>query len=85
MRFGTEVLVTRGGGSRPGTKGSKRTVLGVLVGRRGHESYVRLLQDDRLDTVGWNNRGQVGHWSSSVVTVVPKSEPSPLHFPRIHK
>jgi hypothetical protein len=32
---------------------SRRTVLGVLVGARGHERYVRLLEDDPLDTVGW--------------------------------
>lgn len=65
MKFGTYVMVTRGGGGEPGTRGSKREVAGVLIGARGWQRRVRLLEDDSLDTVGWNRAGQVG-WSSSV-------------------
>jgi hypothetical protein len=76
MRFGTQVLVTRGSG-KPGTRGSRRMVQGVLVGARGHERFVRLLEDDPLDTVGWNKAGQIGHWSASVVTQAPEKVPKP--------
>ena len=71
MRFGTKVMVTRGGGARPGEPGSKREVRGVLVGAWDHERYVRLEEDDPLDTVGWNKAGQVGHWSASAVRPEP--------------
>jgi hypothetical protein len=67
MKFGTKVVVTRGGGNRPGTPGCKRKVHGVLVGARKHERYVKLLEDDPLDTVGWNKAGDIGWWSTSVV------------------
>lgn len=73
MRFGDKVTVERGGGGAPGTKGSLRKVRGVLIGRRGHESTVRLTQNDPLDTVGWNKKGQVGRWSSSVVRPMEKA------------
>jgi hypothetical protein len=52
-------------------------VQGVLVGARGHERFVRLLEDDPLDTVGWNKAGQIGHWSASVVTQAPEKVPKP--------
>ena len=67
MRFGTPVLVHRGGGSPPGTPGCTRTVAGVLVGRFGHQCRVRLTEDDPLDTVGWRRVGDVGVWDSSAV------------------
>ena len=67
MRFGTPVLVERGGGSLPGKPGCKRFVRGVLVGRRGHESFVRLTEDDPLAAVGWRKAGEIGHWSTSVI------------------
>lgn len=68
MRFGTLVTVTRGGRlSPPGTPGCRRTVRGVLVGARGRQRFVRLLEDDPLDTVGWCKAGQIGHWGASVV------------------
>ena len=70
MKFGTLVEVTRGGGGAPGTPGSKRVVRGVLVGAYGHERLVRLLEDDPLDTVGWNEAGQIGRWSASAVEAV---------------
>jgi hypothetical protein len=68
MKFGTSVLVTRGGGAPKGTPGCKRQVRGVLIGAKGiHSRWVRLTEDDPLDTVGWNKKGQVGRWSPSVV------------------
>jgi hypothetical protein len=68
MKFGTPVFVTRGGGNPPGTPGCLRAVRGVLVGAQGYERYVRLTEDDPLDTVGWNKAGQIGHWSDSVIS-----------------
>lgn len=66
MRFGTKVLVERGGHSRPpGTPGSFRLVPGVLVGARGHDRFVRLLVDDPLAIAGWTKAGQVGCWPAS--------------------
>jgi len=67
MKFGTKVLVERGGGSKKGTPGCTRFVHGVLIGARGYERFVRLTEDDPLDTVGWNRKGQIGNWSDSVV------------------
>jgi len=68
------VIVERGGGSAPGTPGCRRTVRGVLVGAQGHERFVRLLEDDPLDTVGWSRRGQVGNWSASAVKPVSEGD-----------
>ena len=67
MRFGTRVLVTRGGGTKTGTPGCRRTIKGILVGACGNERFVKLSEDDPLDTVGWNTRGHVGHWGKSAV------------------
>lgn len=67
MKFGTPVLVERGGGNPKGTPGSRRFVRGILVGARGNELLVRLTEDDPLDTVGWNKKGMVGRWSRSAV------------------
>lgn len=67
MKFGTKVLVTRGGARLPGTPGCQRQVRGVLIGARGHTRFVRLTEDDPLDASGWRKTGQVGHWSASVV------------------
>jgi len=70
MRFGTRVIVTRGGGAPPGTPGCKREVRGVMLGALKTEVWVRLEEDDPLDTVGWNKAGQTGHWSRSAVRPV---------------
>lgn len=69
MRFGTLVYVRRGGGAAPGSPGCARSVLGVLVGARGHERIVRLIEDDPFDTVGWCKAGHVGRWSASCVVM----------------
>lgn len=66
MKFGQRVYVLRGSKGRQGP-GALREVLGVLVGAKGNERWVRLLEDDKLDTVGWNKRGMIGRWSKSVV------------------
>lgn len=69
MRFGTPVLVQRGGGAPKGTPGCSRLVRGVLVFRRGNESWVRLTEDDPLSTQEeWSKAGQTGHWGKSAVT-----------------
>jgi hypothetical protein len=68
MKFGTSVWVLRGSGAVPGTPGCRRKVQGILIGARGHERRVRLVQDDPHDTVGWNRAGQIGHWAASTVT-----------------
>lgn len=67
MRFGTRVIVTRGGGGAPGTRGCTREIRGILIGAYRNERTVRLLEDDPLDTVGWNRAGHVGHWGKSAV------------------
>jgi len=67
MRFGTKVIVIRGGGAKSGTPGCTREVLGVLIGAWGYEREVRLLENDPLDTVGWNKIGDIGNWSGSVM------------------
>lgn len=73
MKFGTIVEVTRGGRTAaPGSPGFRRTVRGVLIGAKGqHSRWVRLVEDDPLDTVGWSKAGQVGVWSPSALTVAP--------------
>lgn len=72
MKFGTAVLVERGSPGQPvGAPGHLREVRGVLVGRRGHESIVRLTEDDPFATVGYCTKaGDIGHWSSSAVRPV---------------
>lgn len=67
MKIGAKVWVLRGGGAPKGTPGCTRHVKGTLVGARGHERFVRLDEDDPLDTVGWKKAGEVGHWCSSSV------------------
>lgn len=66
MRFGTRVIFERGGGD------NHREVVGVVVGARGHEVYIRLENDDPGDRSGWNKAGQIGHWSrGAIVRVLP--------------
>jgi hypothetical protein len=66
MRFGTPVIVERGGGAPQGTSGCTRTVRGILVGAHGHERYVKLNEDDPLATLNWcTKKGDIGHWGSS--------------------
>jgi hypothetical protein len=71
MKFGTIVIVERGSEGIPnGRPGCKRNVFGTLVFARGHERWVKLLQDDPFDSLpqmGWNKKGAVGNWSASVV------------------
>jgi hypothetical protein len=69
MKFGTKVLVERGGGAPAGTPGCKRLVRGVLIGASGkHTRIVRLLEDDPFSTVPeWSRKGAVGRWSPSAV------------------
>jgi hypothetical protein len=68
MKFGTEVWIKRGGNnSSPGTPGCVREIRGVLVGRKGVLCWVRLVEDDPLDTVGWSKTGDVGYWFKSAV------------------
>ena len=67
MRFGTEVIVTRGSGPRVGT-GMLREVRGTLIGARGQECWVRLTEDDALSSLPeWSKTGDVGNWGRSVV------------------
>lgn len=67
VKVGTKVWVRRGGGAPKGAPGCTRRVRGTLVGVQGHERFVRLDEDDPLDTVGWKKAGEVGHWCSSSV------------------
>ena len=68
MKFGTQVIVERGGHRpTPGTPGCKRFVKGKLVWARGHDRWVKLLEDDPYDTVGWNKAGMIGRWSAGAV------------------
>lgn len=66
MRFGTVVDVHRGGGRVRGP-GRGRVVRGVLIGAKGNDRIVRLLEDDPDDTVGWRKRGDVGRWGAEAV------------------
>lgn len=70
MKFGTIVMVQRGSRGRAfGTPGCLRYIAGRLLGARGHQRFVRLLQDDALATVGYcTTAGSTGQWSASVVT-----------------
>jgi hypothetical protein len=73
MKFGTRVIVTRGGGGPAGTPGSKRQVRGILIGARGHQRFVRLTEDDPLATLDWCTKaGDVGNWGASVVVPDPE-------------
>ena len=75
MRFGTIVLVTRGGSTAAaGTPGCHRVVRGILIGSLGCNRVVRLLEDDPLDTTGWAKVGDVGHWSKSAVVPAIESK-----------
>ena len=66
MRFGTVVVITRGGGSAAGQPGCTRQVLGKVVGARGCNRRVLLLEDDPLDTTGlWRQAGDVGWWAAT--------------------
>jgi hypothetical protein len=68
MRFGSKVIVTRGGGLAPGTPGCRREVRGVLIGAKGCERIVRLTEEDPLATCNYClHVGDVGYWGSSVV------------------
>lgn len=71
MKFGTVVLIERGGGGKKGIPGSRRYVRGVLIGTCKTRCMVRLLEDDPLDTVGWNKKGDVGWWERSQIMVMP--------------
>jgi hypothetical protein len=70
MRFGAVVLIKRGSpGNLPGTPGCIREIHGILVGARGHQKRVRLLEDDPLATVEFCvKKGDVGWWSASQVS-----------------
>jgi hypothetical protein len=68
MKFGTPVIVKRGGGAPQGTPGCTRTVRGILVGARGKQRYVKLTEDDSLATLNWcTKKGDIGHWGSDAV------------------
>ena len=73
MKFGTHVLVARGGMQlpHPGGVGGKRKVRGILVGAHGYDRFVKLTEADPFDTVGWREAGQVGCWSASAVEPDP--------------
>jgi len=72
MKFGTVVMVQRGSVGRAyGTPGCLRYVAGRLLGARGHQRYVRLLQDDPFATVGYcTDAGSTGQWDDSVVALL---------------
>jgi len=75
MLFGTHVLVMRGGGPRPGTKGCRRVVSGILIGARGWQRRVRLTQDDPLSTIAeWSREGDVGWWDASALRPLADKE-----------
>lgn len=54
MRYGTRVVVQRGGGT---SHNPYRLIRGIVVGRVGWRWYVRLTEDD--DTVFLERRGSV--------------------------
>lgn len=74
MKFGAVVIVHRGSpGNAPGTPGCERAVRGVLIGARGPDRRVRLLENDRLATQNYCTRaGNVGWWSASAIHVTSK-------------
>lgn len=68
-RVGDLVLISRGGGyAKPGTRGSLRKVRGIVVGARGYDRRVMLLEDDPLSSFAeWSHCGDVGWWSVSAL------------------
>lgn len=75
MRFGTPVVIRRGGHPRSVmVKGCWREVRGVLIGARGRQRLCRLLRNDPLACSKPNMAGEVGWWGASVVC--PLRQPS---------
>lgn len=73
MRFGDKVMVRRGSERILSGPGRLREVPGVLVGRRGRQSIVRISVDDPDATVDYCTRaGDVGSWATSAVREWPK-------------
>lgn len=67
MRFGTAVVLCRGGHIDP-TPGQYRFVQATYIGAVGLQVKCRLDQDDPDDTVGWNKKGMIGMWGRSIMT-----------------
>lgn len=69
MKYGTHVIVTRGGSPPIGTPGCTREVKGIYIGGKGgYSRLVRLIEDDPLATCNYcTKKGDVGSWSPSVV------------------
>lgn len=68
MRFGTRVLIRRGGHDHP-KPGQFRYVRATYIGAVEFQVKCRLEQDDPDDTVGWNKKGMIGMWGRSVMLV----------------
>ena len=77
MKFGSIVMIQRGSVSQAyGTPGCLRYIAGRLLGARGNQRFVRLLQPDPLATVGYcTEAGQAGQWSASAVVPLVNEPP----------
>jgi len=73
MRFGTDVILRRGGHDTP-APGQYRDVLARYIGADGHRVYCELLEDDP-DSIGRpDRRGERGWWERSIMRSLTESE-----------
>jgi len=71
MRFGTNVILTRGSQNRDPVfgPGFGREVKAVLIGARGKQVRCRLTEDDPNAGIGPEPAGTIGWWSKSAIKV----------------
>jgi hypothetical protein len=77
MKFGTKVLIHRGGHEKP-KPGQYRYVKATYIGASGCQVLCRLDQDDPDATVGYcTKKGDVGMWGRSIITKLPRHNSAP--------
>ena len=71
MRFGTDVILRRGGHDAP-APGQYRDVRARYIGADGHQVYCELLEDDPDAIIRPDHRGERGWWTRSIMRRLPK-------------
>ena len=69
MRFGDEVVLTRGGRGRGPASGPgyERQVRARYLGARGHQVFCALIEDDPNGVVSPFRAGETGWWGRSAI------------------